>query len=158
MVKFQRIYNDLSYPPRCYFAEPPAGQLRFTNTATVNFTTDLLAAVARMFPSKYFSTGGDELNEACYAADTQTQQELNATGKTLEQALSEFTVSTHQALLKQKKTPVVWEGLLLRLIAQGIMTYNAIFCIEMVLAHNVTLSNTTIVMCAPNFTVQNMLY
>lgn len=111
MVKFQRIYNDLSYSPYCYFAEPPAGQLRFTNTATVNFTTDLVAAVAKMFPSKYFSTGGDELNEACYAADTQTQQELNATGENLEQALSKFTVSTHQALLKLKKTPVVWEGL-----------------------------------------------
>lgn len=83
----------------------------------MNFTTSLLAAVAKMFPSKYFSTGGDELNEACYAADNQTQQELNATGETLEQALSKFTVSTHQALLKEQKTPVVWEGSLLWLFA-----------------------------------------
>ncbi|KIM78434.1 glycoside hydrolase family 20 protein [Piloderma croceum F 1598] len=122
----EHIACNQGTPWATFANEPPAGQLRFTNTATVNFTTDLIAAVAKMFPSKYFSTGGDELNEACYAADTQTQQELNATGKTLEQALSTFTVSTHQALLKLQKTPVVWE--------------------EMVLAHNVTLSNTTIVM------------
>ena len=97
-------------------SEPPAGQLRFTNPATVNFTASLLASVAKLFPSKYFSTGGDELNEACYAADQETQQQLNSTGETLEQALSNFTVSTHAALIKEGKTPVVWEGLLLNLI------------------------------------------
>jgi len=72
------------------------------------------------------STGGDELNENCFTQDTETQQELNSTGLTLEQALSKFTVTTHSAIEKLGKTPVVWE--------------------EMVLAHNVTLSNNTIVM------------
>ena len=91
--------------------EPPAGQLRFTSPATVTFTTNLLSAIAKMFPSKYFSTGGDELNEACYTADAETQKTLNSTGETLEQALSNFTVATHAALIKQGKTPVVWEGL-----------------------------------------------
>jgi len=129
MVKFPtHLQRSISSTPSCCFAEPPAGQLRFTNSATMQFTTDLIAAVAEMFPSRYFSTGGDELNEACYAADNQTQQELKATGQTFEQALSKFTVSTHRALSKKNKTAVVWEGLLLWLFAQGIITYNAILC------------------------------
>lgn len=108
------------------FSEPPAGQLRFTEAATVNFTTSLLSAAAKMFPSKYFSTGGDELNEPCYAQDPETQKTLNSTGESLEQFLSNFTVASHTALAQEGKTPVVWE--------------------EMVLAHNVTLANNTIVM------------
>ena len=108
------------------FSEPPAGQLRFTEAATVNFTTSLLTAAAKLFPSKYFSTGGDELNEACYAQDPETQKTLNSTGESLEQYLSNFTQATQGALAQEGKTPVVWE--------------------EMVLAHNVTLANNTIVM------------
>lgn len=42
--------------------EPPAGQLRLASPATVNFTADLFTAAAKVLPSKYFSTGGDELN------------------------------------------------------------------------------------------------
>jgi hexosaminidase len=63
-----------------------------------------------MFPSKFFSTGGDELNMNCYAQDPETQQALQASGKTLEQALDTFTQSTHGALISAGKTPVVWEG------------------------------------------------
>jgi len=58
------------------FTEPPAGQLRLANPDTIKFTTDLVKNVASMFPSKYFSTGGDEINANCYAKDNQTQQEL----------------------------------------------------------------------------------
>lgn len=64
-----------------------------------------------MFPSSMFSTGGDELNIPCYTDDVETQQILNSTGQTLEQALSTFTQSTHGALAKLGKTAVVWEGL-----------------------------------------------
>ncbi|KAI5117838.1 hypothetical protein M0805_005167 [Coniferiporia weirii] len=106
--------------------EPPAGQLRLASDATANFTASLLAAVARMFPSTLLSTGGDELNEECYAQDTETRAALNATGRTLDQALSAFTQTSHAAIRAEGKTPVVWE--------------------EMVLAHNVTLGNDTIVM------------
>ncbi|KAI0049453.1 glycoside hydrolase family 20 protein [Auriscalpium vulgare] len=113
-------------PWSTYANEPPAGQLRFTSDATTNFTANLLAAAAKMFPSKLFSTGGDELNTNCYAADPATQQALNASGQTLEQALNVFTQKTHAAIEAAGKTPVVWE--------------------EMVLVHNVTLSNETVVM------------
>ncbi|KAF8574222.1 glycoside hydrolase family 20 protein [Ramaria rubella] len=106
--------------------EPPAGQLRFPDPKVVDFTSSLFKAVAPQFPSKYFSTGGDELNVNCYTQDAQTQQLLNSSGQSLEQALNTFTQATHKTLEQLGKTPVVWE--------------------EMVLAHNVTLSNETVVM------------
>ena len=91
-------------------SEPPSGQLRFASPATTDFTSDLLAATAKMFPSSMFSTGGDELNVPCYTDDAETQQILKSTGQTLEQALSTFTQATHGALAKLGKTAVVWEG------------------------------------------------
>jgi hexosaminidase len=106
--------------------EPPAGQLRFALPEVMNFTASLLADVAQTLPSYYFSTGGDELNTNCYTEDYITQQQLNSTGTTLNDALDTFTQTTHSALIAQGKTPVVWE--------------------EMVLDWNITLSNETIVM------------
>ncbi|KAI5118087.1 hypothetical protein M0805_007737 [Coniferiporia weirii] len=109
-----------------FAGEPPAGQLRLASASTTNFTASLLAAAAGMTPSTLFSTGGDEINTNCYTADAETQAELNATGRTLEQALNVFTQATHGALRALGKSPVVWE--------------------EMVLEHNVTLGNDTVVM------------
>ena len=91
-------------------SEPPAGQLRLASEATTTFTANLLAAVAKMFPSSMMSTGGDELNVNCYNQDSETQASLNASGKTLEQALDTFTQTTHKAIEDLGKTPVVWEG------------------------------------------------
>lgn len=91
--------------------EPPTGQLRIASPATVQFSANLLSAAAKLFPSKYFSTGGDEVNKNCYADDNETQQMLNSSGKTFEQVLDTFTQTTHAALAKEGKTPVVWEGL-----------------------------------------------
>ncbi|KAH7909672.1 glycoside hydrolase family 20 protein [Hygrophoropsis aurantiaca] len=113
-------------PWATYANEPPAGQLRFALPEVANFTASLLADVARTMPSTMFSTGGDELNTACYTNDYPTQQELNATGMTLNDALNSFTMATHGALVAEGKTPVVWE--------------------EMVLDWNLTLYNQTIVM------------
>lgn len=90
--------------------EPPAGQLRLASPSTINFTASLLAATAKMFPSSLFSTGGDEVNTNCYEQDEQTQAELNATGSTLDQALSEFVQTMQTTLIKEGKTPAVWEG------------------------------------------------
>ena len=91
--------------------EPPAGQLRLASPATANFTAALLSAAAELFASPFFSTGGDELNTNCYAQDAETQQILTSTGQSLEEALSAFTQTTHGALRKLGKTPVVWEGM-----------------------------------------------
>ncbi|EKM75154.1 hypothetical protein AGABI1DRAFT_132509 [Agaricus bisporus var. burnettii JB137-S8] len=113
--------------PWSHFAnEPPAGQLRITSPSTVSFTTDLIRAVSSMFPSKLFSTGGDEVNMNCYKKDWLTQRDLGAQGKNIEQALDSFTQVTHSVLTKAGKTPVVWE--------------------EMVLEHQPRLSNDTIVL------------
>jgi hexosaminidase len=57
--------------------EPPAGQLRLASRATIDFTSGLLTAVAKLFPSKLISTGGDEINANCYADDAETQAELS---------------------------------------------------------------------------------
>ncbi|KAI0320943.1 N-acetylhexosaminidase [Amylostereum chailletii] len=114
-------------PWTTYANEPPAGQLRLASADVANFTAGLLSAAASLFPSKYFSTGGDEINQACYRDDAETQAALNASGQSLFGALSTFTATTHGALDKVGKTPVVWE--------------------EMVLDYNVTtLSNETVVM------------
>ncbi|KAG6845602.1 hypothetical protein H0H87_006655 [Tephrocybe sp. NHM501043] len=104
--------------------EPPAGQLRLANEKTTTFTTNLLKAIAGLFKSKLFSTGGDELNANCYTQDNATQADLAAQGKTLEQALDTFTQKTHAGLREVGKRAVVWE--------------------EMVIDHPVTLANDTI--------------
>lgn len=63
-----------------------------------------------MFPSTLFSTGGDEVNTNCYHQDEQTQADLNATGSTFDEALSNFVQTMQTALIKEGKTPAVWEG------------------------------------------------
>ncbi|KAH8108516.1 N-acetylhexosaminidase [Phellopilus nigrolimitatus] len=122
----QHIACPEATPWANFAAEPPAGQLRIASNDTVNFTASLLSSVAKMFPSALMSTGGDEVNTACYAQDEETQAQLNATGTTIMQALSAFTNTTHAAIRELGKTPVVWE--------------------EMVLDYNVTLPNDTVVM------------
>ncbi|KAJ3753367.1 N-acetylhexosaminidase [Lentinula raphanica] len=110
-----------------FAGEPPAGQLRLVDPVVANFTAEVLSAVAKTLPSTMFSTGGDELDTACYSADAPTQMNLNETGRTLFDALDDFTATTHGALHALGKTTVVWE--------------------EMVLEYNTTtLRNDTIVM------------
>ncbi|KAJ4494534.1 glycoside hydrolase superfamily [Lentinula edodes] len=81
-----------------FAGEPPAGQLRLADAKVANFTAAVLAAVAETLPSTIFSTGGDELDTACYAADGPTQMMLNESGRTLFEALDIFTSTTHGAL------------------------------------------------------------
>ncbi|KAL1657961.1 glycoside hydrolase family 20 protein [Schizophyllum commune] len=112
-------------PWSTFAAEPPSGQLRFTTPDVVDFASSLVKAVASKLSSSYFSTGGDEINMACFEQDEQFQKELNETGKTFDTALDAFIQDVHGTLHDINKTPVVWE--------------------EMVLDQNVTLSNDTIV-------------
>ncbi|KAF9649786.1 N-acetylhexosaminidase [Thelephora ganbajun] len=113
-------------PWTTYANEPPAGQLRLASSDTIKFTTGLLVNAAKLFPGNYFSTGGDEINAKCYADDPKTQEALAASGKTFEQALDVFTQAEHRALKDTGKTAVVWQ--------------------EMVLSHQVTLANDTVIM------------
>ncbi|ESK83478.1 glycoside hydrolase family 20 protein [Moniliophthora roreri MCA 2997] len=109
-----------------YCAEPPCGQIRIASDEAVNFTASLIEAASSMFQSKFFSTGGDEVNEPCYRDDEETQQALNASGRTLEQALDGFVQATHEVLHNQGKSAVVWE--------------------EMALDHNITLKEDTVIL------------
>ncbi|ETW82220.1 glycoside hydrolase family 20 protein [Heterobasidion irregulare TC 32-1] len=106
--------------------EPPAGQLRLASPSVIKFTASLFSALAKLFPSTLISSGGDEVNTNCYTQDAETQQQLDATGQNLAQALDSFVGSVHEAIRGSGKTPVVWE--------------------EMVLDYNVTLPNDTVVM------------
>ncbi|KAK4684350.1 hexosaminidase, partial [Tremellales sp. Uapishka_1] len=107
--------------------EPPPGQLRFADPAASELVSDIFESTLKLVSSAYFGTGGDELNTACMYADEATNASLAAKNWTLENALDDFTSKTHATLLKDGRTPVVWE--------------------EMVLEHEVpSLSNKTIVL------------
>ncbi|KAK1230412.1 Glucosamine-6-phosphate isomerase (Glucosamine-6-phosphate deaminase) (GNPDA) (GlcN6P deaminase) [Marasmius sp. AFHP31] len=100
-------------PWATYANEPPAGQLRLASPETVNFTASLIDAAAALFQSKLFSTGGDEVNQKCYQEDSETQEQLSASGKTLEGALGDFVGATHEVLHAQGKSAVVWQEMVL---------------------------------------------
>jgi hexosaminidase len=106
----EHIACAFSTPWSSFANEPPAGQLRLASPATSNFTAALISSIAKLLPSTMFSTGGDELNQNCYATDNETQEDLKSSGMTLEQALSTFVHANHEVLAQLGKTPVVWEG------------------------------------------------
>ncbi|KAJ7505824.1 N-acetylhexosaminidase [Mycena galericulata] len=115
-----------STPWSSFANEPPAGQLRLADADTIKFTAGMLKAAATLFPSQFFSTGGDEINANCYTQDNETQAALKSSNQTFLQALNTFTQSNHAALRTEGKTAVVWE--------------------EMVLADPVQLANDTVVL------------
>ena len=62
-----------------------------------------------MFPGTLASTGGDEVNEACYTSDPIVSKALQAKNWTVSDALAEFVGKEHDVIKGQGKTPVVWE-------------------------------------------------
>ncbi|KAK7054307.1 Glucosamine-6-phosphate isomerase (Glucosamine-6-phosphate deaminase) (GNPDA) (GlcN6P deaminase) [Paramarasmius palmivorus] len=87
-----------------------AARFRIASDEAVNFTASLIEAASSLFQSKFFSTGGDEVNQPCYRDDEETQQALNATGRTIEQALDQFVklhtksfISKERLLLSGKR-------------------------------------------------------
>jgi len=93
--------------------EPPAGQLRFADDEVTAFTSKIFANTIALTQSAYFGTGGDELNLNCMNNDGPTNATLQAKGWTLMDALREFTNKTHNTLLENKRTPMVWEEMVL---------------------------------------------
>jgi hexosaminidase len=139
----EHIACAFSTPWLAFTNEPPAGQLRLASPVTSNFTATLISSIAKTLPSTMFSTGGDELNVNCYAMDKETQQELQSSGRTLDQALSAFVQANHAGLARLGKTAVVWEG------EDFLFAYDnvLIVCVvDMVLEHAVALRNDTVVM------------
>jgi hexosaminidase len=119
-----------------FILEPPSGQLRLTEPDVIEFTKKLFKAAIKHTPGKYFSTGGDEINQRCYNEDPVVQASLASSGKTFQEALAAFTNETHETLVENDKTPVVWQ--------------------EMVLSHgNLDLSPETVVLYVTNFIHSN---
>ena len=55
-------------PWQTYANQPPAGQLRFADPQVAAFISWIFEAAMGLTASSYFSTGGDEINEACMAS------------------------------------------------------------------------------------------
>ncbi|TDL19714.1 N-acetylhexosaminidase [Rickenella mellea] len=94
-------------------SEPPSGQLRYASANTTKWASNLVESVGSMFPSKYMSTGGDEVNANCTANDKISQAALRMSGKSAEQALNVFMTEVQGAVKRVGKTPVVWDDMLL---------------------------------------------
>ena len=71
----------------------------------------MFESVLSTLPSTLFSTGGDELNTACYTNDYTFQDALEQYfGGNFTAALNTFVLGTHDTVRAAGKTPVVWEG------------------------------------------------
>jgi hexosaminidase len=92
-----------------YAAEPPAGQLRITNTKAVSLVKSILSGLAKRLPGTFLHAGGDEVNRKCYADDAETQTALKASGETIDDAVGKFANTTTSAVLQAGKIPIVWE-------------------------------------------------
>ncbi|TIA89004.1 hypothetical protein E3P99_02262 [Wallemia hederae] len=84
-----------------YAAEPPAGQLNLQNDDVLPLVQSVLDDLLPRAPSKYFGTGGDELNPACY---DMTLDELAPLVRSFQSSLSD-------KLDEFNKTAVVWHEL-----------------------------------------------
>ncbi|KAL8280208.1 hypothetical protein RQP46_007322 [Phenoliferia psychrophenolica] len=96
-------------PWATYANEPPAGQLRLDDEEVLGFAKNLTGTIAKLTSSPYFSTGGDEINVACYAQDPA----MNASSVNLNDSISVFVEGLHATLSEIGKTPIVWEEMVL---------------------------------------------
>ncbi|BGP12495.1 Glucosamine-6-phosphate isomerase (Glucosamine-6-phosphate deaminase) (GNPDA) (GlcN6P deaminase) [Rhodosporidiobolus nylandii] len=113
-------------PWATYANEPPTGQLRLGDDASLDFAKQVVQSVTSMARGPYFSTGGDEVNEACYLEDPVVSAALEDQSKTIDELLGDFIDGLHGAVRDAGKIPVVWE--------------------EMVLNHDLLLGNDTVVL------------
>ncbi|GAA5918632.1 hypothetical protein JCM6882_007887 [Rhodosporidiobolus microsporus] len=100
-------------PWAAYAAEPPAGQLRLGNEATLKFAQEIVKSAMSMTKAPYFSTGGDEVNEACYSQDSLVSTILTRRNTTVKALLDAFVSGLHGTVREAGKTPVVWEEMVL---------------------------------------------
>ncbi|BEJ11092.1 hypothetical protein CspHIS471_0105140 [Cutaneotrichosporon sp. HIS471] len=115
------IAGFVRHPWSIWANEPPSGQLRFADPATISFTRKMFKQTLGLLKSPYFGTGGDEINAVCVSNDTQTADIYAANGwsfnfttkaesdATLSAALRPFTEQTHEVIREIGRTPVVWD-------------------------------------------------
>ncbi|KAF1919382.1 glycoside hydrolase superfamily [Ampelomyces quisqualis] len=93
-------------------AEPPSGTLKLNSTAVYTFLEKLYAdLLPRIHPySRYFHTGGDEVNKNSYLLD----DTVNSNDPTILQRLVQTFIDwTHAKVRSAGLTPIVWEEMLL---------------------------------------------
>lgn len=95
-----------------YAAEPPSGTLKLNSTGVDKFLDMLFAdLMPRVAPyTRYFHTGGDEVNLNAYTLDDTVNSSDPAVLQPLMQA---FVSANHDRVRKQGLTPMVWEEMLL---------------------------------------------
>jgi hexosaminidase len=94
-----------------YAAQPPSGSLKLNNTKVESFLTklftDLLPRLNKH--TKYFHTGGDEINANVYELDPG----VGSSDKTkIQPHLQRFSNHVQKEVKKQNMSPVVWEEML----------------------------------------------
>ncbi|KAF8469122.1 glycoside hydrolase superfamily [Kalaharituber pfeilii] len=89
-------------------AQPPSGHLKLNDSDVEKFLTKLFNdVVPRLAPySKYFHTGGDEVNRNIYLLDENVRSNDSAVIKPY---LERFLTHAHNLVRKNGATPVVWE-------------------------------------------------
>lgn len=89
-------------------AQPPSGSLKLNNPAVDSFITklfdDLLPRLAQH--SRYFHTGGDEVNLNVYSLDPGVSSN---TTEGIRPHLQKFISHVHKQLEKHQAEPIVWE-------------------------------------------------
>lgn len=93
-------------------AQPPSGHLKLNNKNVEEFLTKLFNdVIPRLTPfSKYFHTGGDEVNKNIYKLDVGVDSSDRAVIKPY---LEKFLTHVHGLVRKHGATPVVWEEMVL---------------------------------------------
>lgn len=99
-------------PWSTYAAEPLSGQLKLNSSAVYTFLDKLWAdLLPRVMPySRYYHTGGDEINVNAYLLD----ETVNSNDSSVIQPLlQKFVDYNHNKVRGAGMTPVVWEDMLL---------------------------------------------
>ena len=97
-------FNDLplnSIPSSSQANEPPAGQLRFVLPEVSSFVSSLFTATTALLPSKYFSTGGDELNIPCFVSLEVLSKPRAETDEPLRRRDRKTTLSPRTTLIRR---------------------------------------------------------
>ena len=94
-------------------AEPPSGTLKLNSTAVYDFLKTLLDdLLPRVTPySRFFHTGGDEVNRNAYKLDDTVKSSDFAV---LQPLMQKFVDRNHDQVRASGLTPVVWEEMLLQ--------------------------------------------
>ncbi|KAJ3325319.1 N-acetyl-glucosamine-6-phosphate deacetylase [Boothiomyces sp. JEL0866] len=104
--------------------EPPCGQIDITKQKNLDIIQQFISEQSELFSDPYLHLGSDEVNSNCYMTDPGVSKYLNATGTTLDQLLSKFTLSVKGYANHNKKQTIFWE--------------------ETVLNHNITMTGSVI--------------